>query len=191
MDNVQRVRPNLLVSVENTIAMFDIGSGRFLTVSASNGVKSVHIRQYACDEKSGFKYPTRMGVSLPVKRFASLVYKMDYINHVIEKLEKGETANYKSHVGGGLYVIVDDKNNYVDLRMCFVPDQETLVVPTQFGISLEFDEWKKLVESVPRLMENDEEISSVTPCFLDDDHSDLSQTKECSECTPFGTDFLD
>ena len=55
MDNVQRVRPNLLVSVEDTIAMFDIGSGRFLTVSASNGVKSVHIRQYACDKTSGFK----------------------------------------------------------------------------------------------------------------------------------------
>jgi len=169
--------------------LFPLGSNRFITASMFSGEKKVHIRQY--QDLWGKLYPSKHGIAMPLKRFASFAFNLMQINEKVESMERGETVDFKLHIGGGVYVTINNKFKTVDIRKFFMPPDSMEEKPTRRGISLRLAEWKQLVICMPKIIDSDIDIGTALPCYLCDSHKNMMAIIECRECSPFETSSID
>ena len=166
-----------------------LGNNRFVVVSKFNGEVQVHIRQYDANEKTGFLYPTKLGVCLPPRRFAELYSGIDSCIRHVKYLRDGEPVEYKKHLGGGIYLTVMSGFGCVNIRKYWVPDGSSdgsmSPVPTKLGLVLRLSEWDLLVESLEGVRNSHPDLTSAVPCNEGLDHLNQMGYFTCSECNPF------
>ena len=105
---------------------------------------------------------------------------MDAIKSNVEKLRNREFVNCKLHLGGGIFIKLNNQfPNTVDFRRFFVPEGETTPFLTKWGIALRLHEWDSLVVH----LDDVNKLIDAKPCF--ESHPDLSSAFRCDECSPF------
>ena len=167
---------------------FHLGGNRYLTVSIFKGQKYVHFREYEFSDNACF--PTKKGIALPARRFASLLQKCNEINETVQQVENGISTQYKVHIGGGVFVTVNGEYQRVDVRAFFVPPGQAEEKATCRGMAFKLCEWKKFIEVIPRLLEMDTEIASTLPCYLEAHHPIIVEQTGCCECAPFDANVI-
>ena len=137
----------------------------------------IDIRQW---NKAAFSsYPSKKGVSLPLKRWKALTY---FVEGIETALKENDDVRY--HLGGNVFASVSrDYPDCVDLRQWFVPQDTVKLTPTRRGINLKYYEWKELKASRKGVEEEHPEVKQMVPCFLEDDHNGQTLL-DCPECTP-------
>lgn len=156
--------------------MIELGNNRYLTASDFNGVTRVHIREY----QDGF--PTKKGIALTPNRWAAVLFNLDDINERVQDLPN---ANYKKHLGGGVYVTVTKGYPCVNIRKYFRPEGAKSEVPTRFGIAIRLSEWSKVSENASKMAEHFPQIANAMPCDMQFSHMNMLDYMDCKECNPF------
>ena len=155
---------------------------RRLVVTEYNEKLFIHIREYA--ENNGRRYPTRKGISLNMQRLNVLVECLDDIDEALSRQRVNDaTVLYKMHLGGGVYVRVNEKFNGVDFRRFWKPNGlEKPELPTKNGIFIPTHQWIELRRCIEDLMSANPQIKNVEACF----HQNQMGMLECPECSPWG-----
>jgi hypothetical protein len=128
----------------------ELGNERYAVVSVYDGSVRVHIRQYA-----GTGYPTKMGVSLSLDAWRTLTRNMAELSALIaettESMEDGQCKDVKTFkvpLGDSVYLTYASDYRCVNVRRYFIPDGESVPVPTRWGLALKLIEWRALCEAV-------------------------------------------
>jgi len=162
-----------------------IGAERYLSVTRFKNELRVHIRRHE-KTASGRDYPTKMGVCLPVKRFARF---LDVLSEVTDRIAAAtldsQILEYRRHIGGGIFVTMDPNFKVVNLRLYFRPEGTTKPIPTRCGVTIKLDNWRNLVQAVEKVSSCYHELRDASPCYMDDDHMNQMVMHDCNECTPF------
>jgi len=172
--------------------------GRHLVVSLFNGKELIHIREY--QSENGKEYPTKKGACLTPGRLRELWGRISDIDAVLQQLELKSTEDaivgdgepvYKEHLGGGLYVSINEKFCGVDLRRYWMPPAQNIrIQPTRSGIYLPISQWRALKAKLNELLATYPELWNVEMCR--ELHGDNQMDHYmCRECTPFGYDCID
>ena len=115
-----------------------INEKTFVTVSNYHNITYVHVREYDFYGKK--KYPTKKGIALDLRRFKSLLLRMDEIREAVSKLIGGEKVNERIHLGDAIFVTVQSPYRCVQIRRYYSLDGKEL--PGRKGIVIRCgDEW--------------------------------------------------
>ena len=161
---------------------YELGNDKFVSISNFRETLYVHIRVH--DKIWG--YPTSVGISLKPSRFAILSTIASEVSEKLEDLKKPEHFEYKVHLGGGLYCVVQSRCFAVNLRRYFVPIDKMCPIPTKKGITLTPSEWKKLIAHMETLKTQYPELNNAVPCGFSESHNNQESAFACLECFPFG-----
>ena len=152
-------------------------NNRFLSTSTWQGEDRIDIREWNLGEKT---FPTRKGISLTLSRWKLLSANADEITSTMQGRKNSET-----HLGGNVFATVSKDFPFrVDIRQFWIPKGEVTPKATRKGVSLTFQEWKGVVESVKELEEDFPLLKEVVPCLLSEDHQNQEGMLKCAECTP-------
>ena len=160
---------------------FALGNDRFVVVKRFNGEMKIHIRQYERNTM-GNLYPSKTGICMSPMRFVSLVGSMGALD--IDKLVD-KSLQFKSHVGGGVYLTASIGFSHVHIRQFFKPLDSEEEKPTKKGIALSLNEYKELVACIEDVKNVSDEIANATPCYQGLDHCNQIGYFTCPECSPF------
>lgn len=182
-------------SVNSDLYRLSLGGDKYLVVTRYRGVLKVHIRRYDVMEGERM-YPTRYGVSFLPNRFANLLNLEPSITRRVnnrlgagvdeEGCVKGE---WRRHLGGGTFVVINQKIDSVSLRSYFRPDKDGVELPTKMGLTVPFSTWQKLVDGLNIVHHMFPELRYAQPCYASDDHANQEGLMNCRECTPFGITY--
>src|SRR6476469_3212259 len=113
-----------------------IGAERYLSVTRFKNELRVHIRRHE-KTASGRDYPTKMGVCLPVKRFARF---LDVLSEVTDRIAAAtldsQILEYCHHIGGGIFITMDPNFRVVNLRLYFRHEGTTKPIPTRCRVTI-------------------------------------------------------
>jgi hypothetical protein len=143
-----------------------------------SAVSKNHVSFY---EKNSHKF-----VRLPLVRWARFLAKIDYIDEQLECAFAGRFVDFQTHIGGPLYACINSSMRcpMVDLREFYL-HPENGVRPTRTGISVFYDQWKKLKNSIPAFHNDNECALTARDCTLQPDHCNQEALTLCSDCNPF------
>jgi hypothetical protein len=172
---------------------FDVSfyPGRRLTTSVFNGQFLIHVREYM--RMGDRDYPTKKGVCFTPGRLKLLREKMGEIDLALTQQEVNascgvalvESTNlFKTHLGAGIYVSVDEKYSGVDFRRYWIPERKDVIVPTRSGIFLPISQWASLKQKLDMLLAAHPELLDAKECALS--HDNQFGMIGCHECMPFG-----
>lgn len=165
--------------------------GRRLTASMYKDRLYIHIREFT--EVNGKSYPSKKGASLTPGRLSVLRSNMEKIDTALRQLEVnasygvdlGGGSIVKEHLGGGIYVTVNDQFNGVNFRKYWMPPEgNATVVPTKKGIFLPASQWTTLKRKIDELLAACPDLLTAEPCSFS--HQNQMGMLECPECMPFG-----
>ena len=158
-----------------------LGKSIYVVASEFKNQVYIHVRYY--DEEKLF--PTQKGIGLTLRRWNELKLALPHILENVGKYDSGnEDVFYRHHLGGNVYVSITQGFPRVDLRKFWIPEGASDVCPTRKGISLGFQEFKALVETVPVVDGYVPELHAVVPCWSEDDHQNQIGALRCQECNP-------
>jgi len=164
---------------------FDLGEGMWLSASTFNGKHMVHVRKYSFNFRNGLKYPTKKGITMSPKRFASLVANLQDIDDAYDFVSKVKGEYRTIHIGGTLFASVSSGFEFINLRHFYKAPDGT-VMPSQYGISLSIPVWRALVVFSVALKEDDPDLRLVGPCNANSQqHQSHMGFVQCEECYPF------
>jgi hypothetical protein len=144
------------------------------------------VRRYETNE-SGDIYPTKEGVFFTPLRFSKLLSLEKVIAEKLKvKLEGGSIGEFKVHIGGGLYVCMNDVYKHVNLRLYWLPADAIDPIPTKMGVTISAYFWSGLMKSLVEVRDKFDELKDVVPCDLAEDHQNQLGYLACKECSPFG-----
>ena len=98
-------------------------------------------------------------------------------------MEGGEL--YKEHLGGGIYVSIDEKYHGVSLRRHWMPPGQDKIVQTKQGIYLPAAQWVALKQTLNELLAAFPGLNDAVPCIYSHEGNQMGLV-ECKECMPFG-----
>ncbi len=128
---------------------------RYLVFSHFDNTEQIHIREYEMKEmRNGMgqcEYPTKKGVCFTPTRLRVLRNLVDEIDENLVRRQRGETVDYKKHVGTGIYATVGEYIG-VDLRRYWIPEGQPSIAPTKRGIFLPPVQWNMLKEKLNELL---------------------------------------
>ena len=158
-----------------------LGKSVYVVASEFEGEVYIHVRYY--DFKKHF--PTPFGIGLTPRRWNELKLVLNGIEEKVSHYEKGEEdVSYRHHLGGNFYASITQGFPCVDLRKFWLPEGAKEVCATRKGISLGFDQFRALIETVPEIDHHVPELINATPCYLEDDHQNQVGALRCAECNP-------
>ncbi len=128
---------------------------------------------------------------MSAKRFARFMMTRLEIDIAKRALSVGsDSVDVREHIGGGVHVCVKSGLHLVDIRKYFVPVGTVSPIPTRMGIALKFPEWEKLTEYLDVIKSLSPELTDAEPCFNAEDHANVMGFLQCTECSPYGCDFV-
>lgn len=148
-----------------------LGNNRYVQVCEWKGELRVDIREW--NENKA----TKKGISLTLMRYKNLVDLLEFADQAIQGKEF-----YKRHLGGNVYVSIEEGSVCVDIRQYWKPEE--VLVPTKKGLCLRPAEYTRLKELLPEIGQTLPELDAVVPCFLQSDHMNQIGFLQCSECNP-------
>lgn len=132
-------------------------------------------------------------IEFPSKRWAAFRELVDDVNVSAKVVANGgSNIKLRQHVGGGYYVSVTSGFRCVDIRKFYKPhgSTEAEIKPTKRGVALRFDEFAHLCNLIEEINVAYPDLASAQPCFFDDDHLNQLGWLSCTECHPFGCDYV-
>ena len=166
----------------NCYARKHLGRDRYFTVNTFNNVDYVHLRIH--EEKNSGLIPTKMGICLTLPQYLELTKSAPFL----ETAESGE----RRHIGGGKFVSVDrygKNHNVYHIRAYYKPEDAKEPLPTRTGITLNNDEYKRLLGLYLELPETLPFLKNIEPCWARDDHNNQLGALQCSNCHPWHIEF--
>ena len=161
-----------------------LGQYRFIAIVRWNGQLRVDIRQYTAESPGIECGPTKAGVSLSLVRWQKLVDIAPDIMNAVQRLVADEEVKMMEHLGGNIHVSINSGIYAVDLRQWWLPQDCDSVKPTRKGIGLRLTEWETLMKQIDIINQSIPELSTVVPCYLQDDHNNQEGALQCVECNP-------
>jgi len=160
---------------------YSIGRKRFLACKTEQEELVVTIY-----EKDSYKF-----ITLPLKRWARFLLKLDAIDEQLEFARQGKFVDFKTHIGGKLYVSVDStlKWTMVDFREFYMHPTKG-IRPTKQGICLHYDEFQKLKNCLPAFHAENECARTAQDCLNQLDHQNQQGMNFCEECNPFAFNLM-
>ena len=175
-----------------TFTLFEDAIGQTVRVQARyfKGKPLIDIRHWVA-KRDGSLIPTKKGIALSPMRWMSLISLAERIEDTLEKIKKGETVKERYPVSGPVFVQMSSPFWTVHVREWFKDPKDGAVKPGCKGIMLKHGEWAKLMQCSSAIYTNMPELSTIRPCYLEDDHMNQEGAMMCSECNPFGyQDYL-
>lgn len=175
---------------EKTDILEHIGRFYWFSTSQFRGAPYYHIRKY--DQRGGKTIPTKTGIHLIPAQLKQLIDCAGTIEESADKAiqQNPDTSEYSVHLGFGTYLTVKIINNFkwFDIRRFFKPDGCTDPVHTRKGAMLRSEEFNRIVELIPRILEHSPELKNIQPC--DCLFGNQLGYICCKQCNPFyATDF--
>ena len=169
--------------------MLPLGNERYLVYSQFKGADRVHIREYK--RKNGFLLASKVGICMTPKRFAALRFHLPQIDESVKQQQREGAAEHdlKLHIGGPLYVTVQQGFPCVNFRKYFFPTGEIEAKPSKFGIALRHSEWEALKARVEELIAMNPELGQVEMCSNGLDHFNQEGYFSCTECNFYAPGF--
>lgn len=93
------------------------------------------------------------------------------------------TETYICHLGGGIYVTVDQKFPTVDIRHFWKPVGVDKVIPTRKGLALNKRKWERLCNVMKIMRDFLPELNEALICYYS--HQNELEAFSCKECYPF------
>ena len=123
-------------------------------------------------------------IALDLRRYVKLISCRKEIDAMVAKVNgNGRTqVEFKKHIGGNIYVSINNKYHVVDIRQFIFIDSE--LIPTRAGVALHFVEWLLFKETYKHLAEVLPEILQIRPCSETHDPENEDEALTCKECFP-------
>ena len=164
---------------------------RFLTLTKWQDEDRIDIREW---DETG-TYPSKKGISLPIRRWNTLCSMFEDVNEAREKMihkihkqyivfKPGNSVKVDLHIGGLVFVKAESGFPCIDIRQYWVPEGESVPKPTKKGISLCQEEWDSLVLCQKKLNEEFPFIKEIPTCLESEDHQNQEGMLNCPECNP-------
>lgn len=145
-----------------------------MEVTTYNDEKRIDIRKY---NPNGYR--TKMGVSLNPSKFKLLAENIKETTETLEKIVKKESGILQErHLGGNIWLKVESPYTRVQLRR----RTNKHLYYTRYGVSLDQQQWQKLVEYMELIEDNYADIKNVIPCIYT--HGVPQSIFKCKECNP-------
>ena len=173
------------MTAESKICKGQIADNFFLTTSQNKDVEYVHIRRYEKAEDGQKSFPSKKGASFPPGRWIAFFDLITDIDDYIRRHKDGQSVYYHHHIGGAVYVTINDKYRHVDIRRFFYPSGAKMEQATKSGICVTFDQWDILKTLIAKLHKHKPYLLGAVPCFKQPDHVNLMTVVEYKECDPF------
>ena len=173
------------MTAESKIFKGQIADNFFLSTSQHKDVEYVHIRSYEKTEDGQKSFPTKKGASFTPGRWIAFYDLFTDIDDYIRRHKDGQSVYYHHHIGGGVYITINDKYRHVDIRRFFYPPGAKMEQPTKSGICVTFEQWDILKTLIAKLHKQKPYLLGAVPCFKQPDHVNLMTVVECKECNPF------
>lgn len=175
-----------LFSKESKSEIFEhLGRFYWFTTSQYGGESYYHIRIY--EQKDGKNIPTKRGIYLLPTQVKQLIDCAGTIEQSADSTfqQNPETTEYSSHLGFGTYLTVKKFNGckWFDIRRFFKPDGCTDPVHTRIGAMLRPEEFARIVQLIPRILEHSPAIKDIQLC--DCLFGNQLGYLICKECNPF------
>jgi Transcriptional Coactivator p15 (PC4) len=167
------------------ISKLKFGCNRFLVHSIFQDSPKIHIREY--ESKSGREYPTKKGICMSVSRLATLYSALPDIEEAVKLLRAGSHIQFKTHLGGGIYVSVNSDFKCVDIRRFFVPNEDSSETATRTGLAIRLGEFDNFLRRINELVAISADlVVDDKICANNFDHANEIVAAACRECNPFG-----
>jgi Transcriptional Coactivator p15 (PC4) len=166
------------------ISKLNFGVNRYLVHSIFQDSPKIHFREF--ESKNGNEYPTKKGICLSISRFASLYASLHDIAEAVKLLRAGSIVQYRLHLGGGVYVNINNDYKCVDIRRFFLPNAESGETATKTGIAIrlgEFENWMRVINELASI--SCELVGDDKICANNFDHGNQIVAGSCRECNPF------
>ena len=121
------------MTAESKIFKGQIADNFFLSTSQHKDVEYVHIRRYEKTEDGQKSFPSKKGASFPPGRWIAFFDLITDIDDYIRRHKEGQSVYYHHHIGGGVYVTINDKYRHVDIRRFFYPSGRKNGASDQIG----------------------------------------------------------
>lgn len=128
--------------------------------------------------------PSHKNAILPLRRWKELEMTVVKIDNAVAEVKGGKDVSYKWHIGGNVYVTVCKNFPTVDIRHFWDPRRDGNVVATRKGVSLRYRQYEQLKACIELLTQSLPELEGITPCYMQNDHSNQMGFLRCAECNP-------
>ena len=169
------------MTAESKIFKGPLADNFFLSTSQHKVVEYVHIRRYKKTEYGEKLFPTKKGASFPPGQwiaFFDLFTNIDGYRRLRQNKD-GQSFYYHHHIGGGVFVTINDKYRHVDIRRFFYPLGTKMEQQTKSGICVTFDQWDISKTPIAKLHKQKPYSLEAVPCFKQPDHVNLMTVVEC------------
>ena len=130
-----------------------LGNDYFVSGCLKNGNEvQIHIRKYQRYTENGKIFPTKKGIILSASDWLALESYVENIDEIIPNQSK-LTMDRKWYVGNDVFITQSAKFATVDLRRFWKPENAEEMAPTKSGVSLTFDKWEKLKDTIKIIRE--------------------------------------
>ena len=113
----------------------------FLATSQHRDAEYVHIHRYEKTEDGQKSFPTKKAISFPPGQWIAFYDVITDIDECIWRHKEGQSVYYHYHIGGAVYVTINDKYRHVDIRRFFYLSGGKVEQLTKSGICVTFDQW--------------------------------------------------
>lgn len=169
----------------------------------------LHIRNFAEDFLRGVVFPTKRGVALTRQQVCDL---LSYADAIIEYMEgRGRNdlvpeadedgmydddasatgasrssiqppSDLRYHIGLNCFAVAKPEWNAVDLRVYWIPEGQTKLLPTRRGVMLKLEEFKRVKRQLHELYGVWRGLRNLQPCWST--HDSIKSQSSCEHCSP-------
>lgn len=164
--------------------MMHIGGDIYVVAKTYNNQLQIHVRQF--NRYDTQLYPTKKGVTLTLSRWRMLEFSQKDLDKYFEDYLSGSISEEHSiHLGGGIYVTVNNKFPVINIRHWWKPNDETEPKPTKRGLILNRDKWSLLKDVMTLIRDFVPELNDASIGCDEEDHQNQLGMLRCRECNPF------
>ena len=118
---------------QEELARYPLGNRRYLLVVESDGSISVQLREFERNSLTQKLFPTSVGIQMLPVIFSNLVKQAEQIDKCVDLLSSRDPKyfRFQRKLGGSAAVSVTSGYKCVNLRKWFLPEGETLLMPTR------------------------------------------------------------
>ena len=159
--------------------------GRRLSLSKFKSQLYIHIREYY--KLNDVEKPGKKGIALTVNRLKHLWSNIEEVDDALQQLKMGTPCSgedgtvYKQHLGGGIYLSINQQYPGVDIRKFWRPSNCLSIAPSKTGIFIPISQWASLKDKLKDLYGKYPKLDFVETCL----HQNQLAFLDCSECCPF------
>jgi Transcriptional Coactivator p15 (PC4) len=156
---------------------YALSTDRFVNATIDDDIFNVRIEEIG----SCFKEH----IDLSAESWLNLSTKVAEIDLAVERLQRGERVDVQIPIGRKVHVTLIMDYMFVDLRDFYFNQSRGDILPSGRGIALTFDEWNKLKDLMPEILEEFPILSTTVSCSDNPTHCNLEGAINCFECNFF------